>query len=125
MLKIFCGYGLEDLETSHELNIHHYMHEYDVIKLCEDFLNELQPFSDEIISVKTNYDLVIETFITCSYEQNQWNQCQIIYRDENQQEHLITLLESGDMSDFPDGFMNGQKTLLLRKLSCFINRSPI
>ena len=125
MLKIFCGYGLEDLETSHELNIHHYMHEHDVIKYCEDFLNELQLFDDEIISVKTNYDLVIETFVTYSYEQNQWNQCQIIYRDENQQEHLITLLESGDMSDFPDGFMSGQKTLLLRKLSCFINRSPI
>lgn len=37
MLEIFCGYELEDLETSHELNIHHYMHESDVIKLCEDF----------------------------------------------------------------------------------------
>lgn len=78
-----------------------------------------------MISIKTNYDIAIETFIACSYEQNQWNQCQIIYRDENQQEHLITLLESGDMRDFLDGFMSGQKTLLLRKLSCFINRSPI
>ena len=54
MLKIFCGYGLEDLETCHELDICHYMHESDVIKLCEDFLNDIQPFGDDVISIKTN-----------------------------------------------------------------------
>ena len=125
MLKIFCGYGLENIETSNELNLHHYMPDTDVVKLCEDFLNNLQPFGNETISIKTNYDLVIQTFITCFYEKHQWENCQIVYRDENQQEHLITLLESGDMSDFPDGFMCGQKTILLRKLSCIINKSNI
>ena len=116
MLKIFCGYNLEHVETSHELNLHHYMHDKDVVKLCEDFLNNFQPFGNETISIKTNYDLAIETFVAYFYEHNQWKHCQIVYRDENQQEHLITLLESGDMSDFPDGFMCGPKTILLRKL---------
>ena len=63
MLKIFCGYNLEHVETSHELNLHHYMHDKDVVKLCEDFLNNFQPFGNETISIKTNYDLAIETFV--------------------------------------------------------------
>ena len=122
MLKIFCGYGLEHVETSHELDLHHYMHDQDVIKYCEDFLNDIQLFGDDVISVKTNYELAIETFIACSYEQNQWKHCQIIYRDENQQEHLITLLKTGNLSDYPDDFMKARMNMINRRMRYIYKR---
>lgn len=102
MLKLYTGYNLGNIQTQYQLT-------FDDLTLENEIVQDIQQFIDLVkgkdTTVKTNRRFNIEVLIVLMLEQGLGDRLQIIYIDDDLNEHIITLTENGELSQYPHGFM--------------------
>lgn len=112
MLKLYTGYNLGNIQTQYQLT-------FDNLTLEEEIVQDIQQFIDLVkgkdATVKTNSSFNIEVLRTLMLEQGLGDQLQIIYIDKDLKEHVTTLTETGDWSQYPHGLMATPMNIVNRR----------